>query len=112
MRCTPRRAPCCPLGRASSCYCWAWAWCSRCTPPLALYRLPHYRLSLAARTCSSQALRTDQWLYVEYDRGLPPELYDTVADPAQQVNLAEAREHAATRQELSQRLADLRREYA
>ena len=60
----------------------------------------------------SQALRTDQWLYVEYDRGLPPELYDTVADPAQQVNLAEDPAYAATRQDLSQRLADLRREYA
>jgi N-acetylglucosamine-6-sulfatase len=59
----------------------------------------------------SQAVRTDQWLYVEYDRGLPPELYDTVADPQQQVNLAEDPAYAATRQELSQRLADLRREF-
>ena len=60
----------------------------------------------------SQAVRTDRWLYVEYDRGLAPELYDTVADPAQQVNLAEDPAYAATRQDLSQRLADLRREYA
>lgn len=59
----------------------------------------------------SQAVRTDRWLYVEYDRGLTPELYDTLADPAQRVNLAEDPAYAATRQELSQRLADLRREY-
>ncbi len=59
----------------------------------------------------SQAVRTDRWLYVEYDRGLPPELYDTVADPQQQINLAEQREFAEMRQALSQRLADLRREF-
>jgi arylsulfatase A-like enzyme len=59
----------------------------------------------------SQAVRTDRWLYVEYDRGLPPELYDTVADPTQQINLADDPAYAATRQELSQRLADLRREF-
>ena len=59
----------------------------------------------------SQAVRTDRWLYVEYDRGLTPELYDTLADPAQRVNLAEDPAYAVTRQELSQRLADLRREY-
>ena len=59
----------------------------------------------------SQAVRTDRWLYVEYDRGLAPELYDTVADPAQQVDLAEDPAYAATRQELAQRLADLRREF-
>ena len=60
----------------------------------------------------SQAVRTDRWLYVEYDRGLSPELYDTLADPEQRVNLADDPAYAATRQELSQRLADLRREYA
>ena len=59
----------------------------------------------------SQAVRTDRWLYVEYDRGLPPELYDTVTDPEQRINLAEDPAYAVTRQELSQRLADLRREY-
>lgn len=59
----------------------------------------------------SQAVRTDRWLYVEYDRGLSPELYDTLADPEQRVNLAEDPAYATTRQELSQRLADLRREY-
>ncbi|MGA0931736.1 MAG: sulfatase-like hydrolase/transferase [Candidatus Nanopelagicales bacterium] len=59
----------------------------------------------------SQAVRTDRWLYVEYDRGLPPELYDTVSDPAQRANLIEDPAHAVTRQELSQRLADLRREF-
>jgi N-acetylglucosamine-6-sulfatase len=59
----------------------------------------------------SQAVRTDRWLYVEYDRGLPPELYDTVTDPEQRVNLAEEPAYSVTRQGLSQRLADLRREY-
>ena len=59
----------------------------------------------------SQAVRTDRWLYVEYDRGLPPELYDTVSDPAQRANLIEDPAHAVTRQELSQRLAELRREF-
>ena len=59
----------------------------------------------------SQAVRTDRWLYVEYDRGLAPELYDTVADPAQRVNLVDEPAFADARQELSQRLADLRREF-
>jgi arylsulfatase A-like enzyme len=59
----------------------------------------------------SQAVRTNRWLYVEYDRGLPPELYDTIADPSQRTDLADDPAYAATRQELSQRLADLRREY-
>lgn len=59
----------------------------------------------------SQAVRTDRWLYVEYDRGLAPELYDTTTDPEQQVDLAEDPAYAETRQELSQRLAELRREY-
>jgi N-acetylglucosamine-6-sulfatase len=59
----------------------------------------------------SQAVRTDRWLYVEYDRGLPPELYDTVTDPEQRLNLAEEPAYSVTRQGLSQRLADLRREY-
>lgn len=59
----------------------------------------------------SQAVRTDRWLYVEYDRGLAPELYDTITDPEQQVDLAEDPAYAETRQELSQRLAELRREY-
>ena len=59
----------------------------------------------------SQAVRTDRWLYVEYDRGLSPELYDTAADPEQQVNLAEDPAYAATRQELAQRLAELRRDF-
>lgn len=60
----------------------------------------------------SQAVRTDRWLYVEYDRGLAPELYDTVADPQQQIDLADDPAYAATRQELAQRLAELRREFA
>lgn len=59
----------------------------------------------------SQAVRTDRWLYVEYDRGLAPELYDTITDPEQQVDLAQDPAYAETRQELSQRLAELRREY-
>ncbi|MFM1965239.1 MAG: hypothetical protein RL134_964 [Actinomycetota bacterium] len=59
----------------------------------------------------SQAVRTDRWLYVEYDRGLPPELYDTVADPDQLTNLADDPAYAVARQELGQRLAELRREY-
>jgi N-acetylglucosamine-6-sulfatase len=59
----------------------------------------------------SQAVRTDRWLYVEYDRGLPPELYDTLADPEQVVDLADDPAYAQTRQELSQRLAELRREF-
>lgn len=59
----------------------------------------------------SQAVRTDRWLYVEYDRGLPPELYDTLADPQQSTNVAEDPAYAETRQDLSQRLAELRREF-
>jgi len=60
----------------------------------------------------SQAVRTDRWLYVEYDRGLPPELYDTDADPAQHVNLADDPAYASIRQQLSARLAELRLEFA
>ncbi len=59
----------------------------------------------------SQAVRTDRWLYVEYDRGLPPELYDTLADPHQSTNVAEDPAYSETRQRLSQRLAELRKEF-
>ncbi len=59
----------------------------------------------------SQAVRTDRWLYVEYERGLPPELYNTAADPRQLVDLIDDPAHSQVRQELSQQLADLRREF-
>ena len=59
----------------------------------------------------SQAVRTDRWLYVEYERGLPPELYDTDADPGQLHDLADDPAFAVVRQELAQRLAELRREF-
>jgi N-acetylglucosamine-6-sulfatase len=59
----------------------------------------------------SQAVRTDRWLYVEYDRGLPPELYDTAADPRQLVDLANDPAYSEVRQQLSARLAELRREF-
>ncbi|MGI9197957.1 MAG: sulfatase-like hydrolase/transferase [Candidatus Nanopelagicales bacterium] len=59
----------------------------------------------------SQAVRTSDWLYVEYARGLPPELYDLRADPQEQANLAEDPAYAAKRSELSARLAELRQEY-
>ena len=35
----------------------------------------------------NQAIRTSEWLYIEYDRGLPPELYARVDDSDQRNNL-------------------------
>ena len=60
----------------------------------------------------SQAIRTDEWLYVEYDRGLPPELYDLSADPRQLSNVADDPAYAGARAEMAARLADLRAQYA
>lgn len=60
---------------------------------------------------SSQAVRTDDWLYVEYERGLPPELYDRQADPRELVNLAADPAYAAIVAEMSARLAELRGQY-
>ena len=60
----------------------------------------------------SQAIRTDRWLYVEYDRGLPPELYDLSADPRQLTDVADDPAYAAARAEMAARLADLRAQYA
>jgi N-acetylglucosamine-6-sulfatase len=36
-----------------------------------------------------QAVRDDRWLYVEYDTGPAPQLFDVVADPRTQEDLAQ-----------------------
>lgn len=61
---------------------------------------------------ASRAVRTADHLYIEYDRGLPPELYVTSTDPDQLVNVADDPAYAELRAELSALLADLRGEYA
>lgn len=55
-----------------------------------------------------QAVRTARWLYVEYERGLPPELYDRIADPEQRNNLYGEPGTDAVTAELSAALAELR----
>jgi arylsulfatase A-like enzyme len=54
------------------------------------------------------AVRTPDWLYVEYHETGERELYDMRADPSQLVNLASNSAYAATRRSLADRLAVLR----
>ena len=54
------------------------------------------------------SLRTERWRYTEWDAGRRGvELYDHDADPHEYANLAQDPQHAATVQELSQRLRKL-----
>lgn len=61
---------------------------------------------------ASQAVRTDDWLYIEYERGLPPELYDLHADRRELHNLAEDPAFQVPLSHMAARLADLQREFA
>ncbi len=56
----------------------------------------------------NQAVRTEEWLYIEYDRGLDPELYSRADDPDQRVNLYGTADTEAIVGELSTALAELR----
>lgn len=55
-----------------------------------------------------QAVRTPEWLYIEYERGLPPELYDRTRDPDQRRNLFGEPGTERVTGELSAALAALR----
>jgi arylsulfatase A-like enzyme len=62
-----------------------------------------------------QAVRTEEWLYVEYERGLAPQLFDRGGDPGQRSDLLAGSGSAnldSVRLELAQRLAALRAEAA
>jgi len=64
-----------------------------------------------------QAVRTPEWLYVEYERGLAPQLFDRVTDPSQRVDLLaidgpDAIAHRAVANDLAVRLAALRADAA
>ena len=54
------------------------------------------------------ALRTDRWLYVEYERGFSPALYDIEADPRTQDDLAGTSVFAREAPTLAARLRELR----
>lgn len=56
----------------------------------------------------NQAIRTPDWLYIEYDRGLDPELYSRADDPDQRNNLYGAPGTEEIVGELSAALAELR----
>ncbi len=53
-----------------------------------------------------QAVRDDRWLYVEYETGPAPQLFDIVADPRTQHDLAS--ENPMKTAEMAQRLTELR----
>lgn len=64
-----------------------------------------------------QAVRTADWLYVEYERGLSPQLFDRQADPDQRVDLLDVAggataSHRAVAADLAARLAALRADAA
>ena len=55
-----------------------------------------------------QAVRTPEWLYIEYERGLPPELYARADDPRQLANIYGQSGTEQVVGDLSARLAELR----
>ena len=57
-----------------------------------------------------QAVRTDSWLYAEFDRGHRPQLFDVVADPRTQQDLID--DDPARAAQLAARLTQLRSEVA
>ena len=57
-----------------------------------------------------QAVRDDQWLYVEYDRGRDPQLFDIVADPRTQNDVAAS--NPAVTADMAARLQRLRDQVA
>lgn len=59
------------------------------------------RRSANRRSFAGRTVRTERWRYTEWDQGKAGvELYDHQADPAEERNLAQAPEHAATVAEL------------
>lgn len=67
-----------------------------------------YFLDYPYQVPAHQAVRTADWVYIEYERGLGPELYDRTADPAQRTNLYGTPGTDQIVGELSAALADLR----
>lgn len=57
-----------------------------------------------------QAVRDDRWLYIEYDTGREPQLFDIVADPRTQNDLAARNPGKAS--EMAERLQSLRERVA
>ena len=55
-----------------------------------------------------QAVRTPEWVYIEYERGLPPELYSRADDPDQRRNRYGESSTEQIVSELSAALAQLR----
>ena len=53
-----------------------------------------------------QAVRDDRWLYIEYDTGRDPQLFDIVADPRTQNDLAQQNPQKAA--EMAKQLEELR----
>ena len=65
-----------------------------------------YFLDFPYHAPGMQALRDDRWLYIEYDNGTPAQLFDIVADPRTQNDLAAAQPQKAA--ELAERLERVR----
>ena len=76
------------------------------TAPLRTEFMYEYFSDFPYNVPGLQAVRTPEWLYVEYDRGLGPELYDVVTDPQTQNNLIDS--DPAKARELAGQLAGLR----
>jgi len=60
----------------------------------------------------NQAVRTERWIYIEYDRGLEPMLFDRLADPDQRDDLFSQPGTEQVVAELSQMLSRMREEAA
>ena len=65
-----------------------------------------YFLDFPYHAPGMQALRDDRWLYIEYDNGTPAQLFDIVADPRTQNDLAAGQPQKAA--ELAERLERVR----
>jgi arylsulfatase A-like enzyme len=69
-----------------------------------------YFLDFPYNVPAMQAVRTDDWLWIEFDSDLAPELYDVHKDPHTRTNLSTSEPEVATT--LAARLSALRADVA
>lgn len=68
------------------------------------FRGARRRLGIPVGNHHAWMVRTAEWKYVHWTTGMPPQLFDLVADPEEFFDLGQSAEHAAVRAEMKERL--------